>query len=151
MEEPQAAFLFWLEQHASKGGLAHAFPLKSGVYSLLVIDIGGGTSDLPSLSLGNEQQDARLRGLLSAITCCLAVTTWTALAHRLESQLVVEGKLARKEWQQLVAQSRQLKERALSGSISSSAQQGAFVSGSEVASQKQRVCAHQQRRLSRFS
>jgi molecular chaperone DnaK (HSP70) len=121
LEEPQAAFYYWLEMHADIERLRSAFLLpQDRAYTVLVIDVGGGTTDFTLFELAFPQQAQPPQITRSAVSDHLLLggdNMDLALAHRLEPTLAQGGKLTRREWQQLVAQCRLLKERALSGSM----------------------------------
>jgi molecular chaperone DnaK (HSP70) len=123
VEEPQAAFHCWLEQRDFErdfaGSRAEDFRDGAARSHVLVVDIGGGTSDFTLLkfcpSAGNrapsfEQIAASNHILLGGDNMDLAI------AHRLEPQLVDErAGLSDGQWSHLVARCREVKERALSG------------------------------------
>jgi molecular chaperone DnaK (HSP70) len=111
LEEPQAAFYDWMGRAGAKGmrGLLDA---SAGEALVLVVDVGGGTTDLslvrvsgvdhvnrvavgPHLLLGGDNMDL-------------------ALAHSLEARLADDGaRLDATRFAQLVAQCRDAKERLL--------------------------------------
>jgi molecular chaperone DnaK (HSP70) len=113
LEEPQAAFYCWLEQHSSaKELLSH--PPESGAHHVLVIDIGGGTSDFSLF-------EVRHSGTALPHIKRLAVSDHLllggdnidlALAHHIQSRLGDEA-LSATQWNFLVARCRELKERCL--------------------------------------
>ena len=121
LEEPQAAFYYWLELHRERSSIERYFPAQAGrSYTVLVVDIGGGTTDLTLFEAGYSRAEA-----LPAITR-VAVSDHLllggdnidlTLAYHFEPQLASGGKLARGAWNQLVMQCRALKERALSGAL----------------------------------
>jgi molecular chaperone DnaK (HSP70) len=117
LEEPQAAFYRWLEQHDFATDLAGKLTNDGdGTHHVLVVDIGGGTSDFSLFELR-----AQIRGpphikreavgehiLLGGDNVDLAI------AHLLEPRLTGErGKLSGTEWDDLVARCRDLKETLL--------------------------------------
>ena len=121
IEEPQAAFYFWLgkDQHLSE---LHDLLEASGHTSVqvLVCDIGGGTTDL---SLFEARADKSSRTGLSlkrvAVSDHLLLggdNIDLTLAHILEQKLT-QGKkrLTGRQWNQLLVQARDLKERILGG------------------------------------
>lgn len=112
LEEPQAALYRWLERHAASGVAGQ------GMRHVLVVDIGGGTSDFSLFAFdptaaGHEPRIERI-----AVSDHLLLggdNMDLALAHRLEPQLVDDGEtLSGRQWEYLVARSRDLKETALS-------------------------------------
>ncbi len=132
IEEPQAAFYFWLGKNENLTILhdmleerAHA-PLK-----ILVCDIGGGTTDL---SLFSVTPDKKARTGLKMER--LAVSEHLllggdnidlTLAHVLERKLVGEHKrVSPKQWSQLLAQARDIKERILSASSEADSSAASF-------------------------
>lgn len=118
LEEPQAAFYRWLEAQGEGGEWWR--PLAgTGAETphVLVVDVGGGTSDFSLFALRAKQ-----KGPLPAIER-VAVSDHIllggdnidlALAHRVESHLGTE--LSATQWEFLVARCRDLKERVLSSS-----------------------------------
>jgi molecular chaperone DnaK (HSP70) len=119
LEEPQAAFSCWLERHdVARAAWANLSNHNAGPYHVLVVDIGGGTSDF-SLFEFRPNDGSRRSGiervavgdhiLLGGDNMDLAI------AHRLEPQLVDDGeRLSGGQWRQLVARCRDVKEKALS-------------------------------------
>jgi molecular chaperone DnaK (HSP70) len=110
LEEPQAAFYDWMTR-AGREGLSKLVEAAGGEALVLVVDVGGGTTDLslvrvtgvdrvervavgPHLLLGGDNMDL-------------------ALAHRLEPRLIVDGKLDPGRFAQLVAACRLAKETLL--------------------------------------
>src|SRR5271166_2451445 len=56
LEEPQAAFYRWLEQHAGRSDpLGEVLDAQTAVRHVLVIDVGGGTSDFSLFELSREE------------------------------------------------------------------------------------------------
>ncbi len=117
LEEPQAAFYCWLEQHAA------AEPLWQGggadARHVLIVDIGGGTSDFSLFELRPGAvggiPDIR-RVAVSEHILLGGDNVDLALAVLLEPRLVGErGRISGPQWDHLVASCRDLKERALSG------------------------------------
>lgn len=119
IEEPQAAFYFWLGKNENLTILhdmleerAHA-PLKT-----LVCDIGGGTTDLSLFSVAPDREARTgLKMERLAVSDHLLLggdNIDLTLAHLLEYKLVGEHKrVSPKQWSQLLAQARDLKERIL--------------------------------------
>ncbi|MFO7830990.1 MAG: Hsp70 family protein [Desulfuromonadaceae bacterium] len=120
IEEPQAAFYFWLGKkenltilHDMLEERAHA-PLK-----ILVCDIGGGTTDLSLFSVVPDREartGLKMERLAVSEHLLLGGDNIDlTLAHLLERKLVGEEKrVSPKQWSQLLAQARDLKERILS-------------------------------------
>jgi molecular chaperone DnaK (HSP70) len=72
LEEPQAAVYAWVEaSHES-----WRKDIRVGD-SILVCDIGGGTTDFSLIQVTEEDGELTLDALPSAITSCWAATTWT--------------------------------------------------------------------------
>lgn len=119
LEEPQAAFYRWLEQHASGTDVWHQLPDRDGVHHVLVLDIGGGTSDfsLFALSRSAEGSVPRIRRIAVSDHILLGGDNMDlAIAHLLEPRLAgEEGTFSGSQWDTLVARCRDLKEKALSG------------------------------------
>lgn len=112
LEEPQAAFYAWLERHA---GRVAAQGLE-GVAHILVIDIGGGTSDFSLFEARGEKgtRPAILRIAVSDHILLGGDNIDLAIAHLLEPRLTKDGRgLSPTQWSQLVARCRALKEEAL--------------------------------------
>jgi molecular chaperone DnaK (HSP70) len=123
LEEPQAAFYCWLQQHRSSDELWRKL-LENGTHHVLVIDIGGGTTDFslfeirpPSLSDGTPDPQSALPQIKRiAVGDHLLLggdNIDLALAHHIESRLAT-GELSPVQWNFLVARCRDLKERCLS-------------------------------------
>jgi len=103
LEEPQAAFSAWLDQPGRRIGATH----------ILVIDIGGGTTDFSLFALGGP--DLRIERVAVSDHILLGGDNIDlAIAHRLEARLADgEAGLSAGQWHQLVAGCRALKERVL--------------------------------------
>lgn len=105
LEEPQAAFYYWLSQKHE---------LASG--NVLICDIGGGTSDF---SLFRVEKNAGGKVEIERIAVSEHLLLGgdnidLAIAHALEAKLVgKERKLSSRQWSHLVFEARQLKEKAL--------------------------------------
>ena len=118
LEEPQAAFYCWLESHDPARELWQRTDIGDvGLRHVLVIDIGGGTSDFSIFEVRlNEQTpepDIR-RVAVSDHTLLGGDNIDLAMAHFLEPRLAgAAGQLSGPQWDQLVAACRHLKERAL--------------------------------------
>jgi molecular chaperone DnaK (HSP70) len=116
LEEPQAAFYCWLERHSAAEPLFQG-PAASGSRHVLIVDIGGGTSDFSLFEVRS-----RPVGAIPAITR-VAVSDHIllggdnvdlALAGLLEPRLAGErGQISGLQWEHLVASCRDLKEQVL--------------------------------------
>jgi len=122
LEEPQAAFYCWLEQHPDAKPL-WAESGARGVQSrhVLVVDIGGGTSDFSLFEVqpGTFGSIPDIRRVAVSDHILLGGDNIDlALAVLLETRLSVgeRGHIYGPRWDQLVALCRDLKETALSGS-----------------------------------
>jgi molecular chaperone DnaK (HSP70) len=118
LEEPQAAFYHWLEHADAERTALDERSRGAGGQHVLVVDIGGGTSDFSlfaSLS-GAANGDPRIKRIAVSDHILLGGDNMDmALAHRLEPQLVDDGeRLSGAPWAFLVARSRDVKEKALS-------------------------------------
>src|SRR5689334_10471563 len=119
LEEPQAALYCWLEQHDLAKELWVKTPdQNTGAHHLLVIDIGGGTSDF---SLFECRSDARnpvpeiRRVAVSEHILLGGDNVDLAIARLAESRLLGHGgQFSGGQWDQLVARCRDLKEKVLS-------------------------------------
>ena len=122
LEEPQAAFYCWLEQHKASEELLREL-LENGSHYVLVIDIGGGTTDFslfeirpPALGSGAHSAQSVLPQIKRiAVGDHLLLggdNIDLALAHHVESRLAT-GELSPTQWNFLVARCRDLKERCL--------------------------------------
>src|SRR6516165_3463736 len=111
LEEPQAAFYCWLEENDLVGGT-----LKQVPGHVLVIDIGGGTTDLSLFEIIAETGDSVPRIKRVAVSDHLLLggdNIDLALAHNLELRLSNEP-LSPVQWNFLVARCRDLKEQCFS-------------------------------------
>ena len=120
LEEPQAAFYCWLEQHGAAEPLWEGLdPHAAEPRRVLIVDIGGGTSDFSLFELrpgaSGAIPDIR-RVAVSEHILLGGDNIDLALAALLEPRLVTErGRMSGPQWDHLVASCRDLKERALSG------------------------------------
>jgi len=118
LEEPQAAFYRWLEEQADRTDPWCALPNpQTGVRHVLVIDIGGGTSDFSLFEL-RENEGSRDPGITRvAVSDHILLggdNIDLAIAHLIEPRLAAsEGGLSVGQWDHLVARCRSLKERVL--------------------------------------
>lgn len=119
LEEPQAAFYRWLELHGAGGALWDTLPdREAGAHHVVVVDIGGGTSDFSLFELRPSQGGggpAIKRIAVSDHILLGGDNMDLAIAHLLEPSLRPDNEpLSVNQWQHLVARCRDLKERALS-------------------------------------
>lgn len=120
LEEPQAAFYRWLEQHGSDSNVLSHLPDRGddGPHHVLVLDIGGGTSDLSLFALRRNRAGAspRIRRIAVSDHILLGGDNMDlAIAHLLEPRLAGEDRtFSSGQWHYLVARCRDLKEKALS-------------------------------------
>jgi molecular chaperone DnaK (HSP70) len=110
LEEPQAAFYDWMAR-AGEGGLARLLAATEGTALVLVVDVGGGTTDLSLVRVSGVDRVERVAVgphlLLGGDNMDLA------LAHRVEPRLVAGGVLDPGRFAQLVAACRLAKETLL--------------------------------------
>jgi molecular chaperone DnaK (HSP70) len=119
LEEPQAALYRWLERHdwAMEKWAAFDGP-GTRQRHVLVVDIGGGTSDFSLFAFAANAAGGEPRIERIAVSEHLLLggdNMDLAVAHRLEPQLVdADESLSGRQWEYLVARSRDVKEAALS-------------------------------------
>jgi molecular chaperone DnaK (HSP70) len=113
LEEPQAAFYWWLEQQGAPAQIWNLLP-EGGTHHLLVIDIGGGTSDFSLFEISRQSASLpRIRRIAVSDHLLLGGDNIDlALAHHIESRVANES-LSVTQWNFLVARCRDLKERCL--------------------------------------
>lgn len=120
IEEPQAAFYRWLELHGGPDDFWKALPAEGPeTRHVVVIDIGGGTSDFSLFEMTHQPAAAAPRIQRVAVSDHLLLggdNIDLALAHRLQQGFPAGADLAPVQWNFLVAQCRELKERCLSDS-----------------------------------
>ena len=119
LEEPQAAFYHWLEQHdPDKSVWDGSSKHNAEPHHVLVVDIGGGTSDFSLFEFRPHAASGGPRIKRIAVSNHILLggdNIDLAVAHRVESQLVNPGEeLSGGQWGYLVARCRDVKERALS-------------------------------------
>ncbi len=119
LEEPQAAFYHWLDRNGQGRALLEVLPrLREEAQTVLICDIGGGTSDFSLFAidpLPDEDRIPSIRRVEVSDHLLLGGDNMDlALAHRLEEIMTGgPGKLSASQWAYLVAEARRLKERAL--------------------------------------
>ena len=118
LEEPQAAFYRWLEDHETQNTLEDQLvELRVRPHHVLVVDVGGGTTDfsLFEIRLQAEQRLPEIRRIAVSDHILLGGDNLDlALAHWVEPRFGVDS-LSASQWSHLVAQCRAVKEEALSG------------------------------------
>ncbi|MDQ8187239.1 Hsp70 family protein [Pelagicoccus sp. SDUM812002] len=110
IEEPQAAFYRWLETAEGR-----ANELREGE-CILVVDIGGGTSDFSLFRIGGREKGRPkiVRVSVSEHLLLGGDNIDLALAHALESELAPDGEdLSVDQWAHLISRARDLKEACL--------------------------------------
>ena len=120
LEEPQAAFYSWLEQQTDRGDPWGALPnLQTATGHVLVIDVGGGTSDFSLFELVRHEdvRDPAIKRIAVSDHILLGGDNIDlAIAHLLEPRFATGGGgLSAGQWDHLVARCRSLKEKALGG------------------------------------
>lgn len=114
LEEPQSAFYRWLEGDRDQGR-SYLDELVKGE-RILVVDIGGGTSDFSLFEVGDSKNGQPLIERVSVSEHLLlgGDNIDLALAHALESELAPEGEeLNADQWGHLLSRARELKETCL--------------------------------------
>ncbi len=120
LEEPQAAFYCWLEQHDPARELWQVPAGRdTGPLHVLVIDIGGGTSDFSLFEIDAGERNAMpaiRRVAVSEHILLGGDNVDLAIAHFVEPRLAeAQAQLSGAQWDYLIASCRDLKEKALSG------------------------------------
>ncbi len=112
LEEPQAAFYAWLATHERRWEAE-----LGGERTILIVDVGGGTTDFSLIASRTEGERLRLERVAVGEHLLLGGDNMDiALARRVEARLAAEaGKLDSVRWQTLVMQCRVAKERLLAG------------------------------------
>ncbi|MBV8307564.1 MAG: Hsp70 family protein [Gammaproteobacteria bacterium] len=112
LEEPQAAFYCWLEQHDFATDLAGRLTNDKDRKHLLVVDIGGGTSDFSLFEVRSQNGGSAPHIKREAVGDHILLggdNVDLAIAHHLEPRLTGErGKLSGTQWDDLVARCRDL-------------------------------------------
>ena len=119
LEEPQAAFYSWLEEHNFSNNLLERLSDDNhGIYHLLVVDIGGGTTDFSLFELRSRSCTSTPEIKREAVGDHILLggdNVDLAIARLLEPRLIGErGRLTGPSWDDLVARCRDLKETMLS-------------------------------------
>jgi len=115
LEEPQAAFYRWLEYGHTRGDIWRQ-RFDSGTHHVLVIDVGGGTTDFTLFEITPQSGTTIPHIKRIAVSDHLLLggdNIDLAIAHHIESQLVHELPSSA-QWNFLVALCRDVKERCLS-------------------------------------
>lgn len=118
LEEPQAAFYAWLEQKTDGADPWRALPDPGPAPAhILVIDIGGGTSDFSLFELSRHEGGGEPEIKRVAVSDHILLggdNIDLAIAHLAETRLATgDAGLSAAQWDHLIAQCRSLKERAL--------------------------------------
>ncbi|MBL8483696.1 MAG: Hsp70 family protein [Rhodocyclaceae bacterium] len=126
LEEPQAAFYAWLGEHtgsapkSAAARLIEALPaLAQGAQSVLVVDMGGGTTDFSLFRIAQQKStrgEPQIERIAASDHLLLGGDNLDlALAHLAERALLSDpdARLGRRQWQHLLPQARRLKERLL--------------------------------------
>jgi molecular chaperone DnaK (HSP70) len=119
LEEPQAAFYCWLEQHERAREVWQGLGGAEARH-VLVVDIGGGTSDFSLFGLRSNETTPIPEIERVAVSDHILLggdNIDLAIAHLVERQLTggAHGQFSGASWDQLVAACRNLKEQVLSG------------------------------------
>lgn len=110
LEEPQAACYDWVWRHRKR--MANEL---AGVRLLLVVDVGGGTTDLTLIKVEPGENEPQLNRIAVGNHLILGGDNIDlTLAHRMEQRFVHDGRLSTALFSQLVEQCRIAKERLLS-------------------------------------
>ena len=118
LEEPQAAFYWWLEQQTGRGDPWSALPdWQAAARHVLVIDVGGGTSDFSLFELTRHEgsRDPAIKRIAVSDHILLGGDNIDlAIAHLIEPRLAAGASgLSAGQWDHLVGRCRSLKERVL--------------------------------------
>lgn len=117
LEEPQAAFYDWIERHGARRDLIEQLAAEAGsTPQVLVVDIGGGTSDfsLFTVEAGPDSAAPIRRVAVSEHLLLGGDNIDLAMAHLIEGRLAGdEDRLSGSQWSYLVARCRDLKEHVL--------------------------------------
>jgi molecular chaperone DnaK (HSP70) len=115
LEEPQAAFYYWLARKGAAAKLQETFGVAPR--TVLICDIGGGTSDFSLFTVAPAADGGAPEIRRIAVSDHLLLggdNIDLSLAHLLERGLAGGGaRLGSRSWAQLVFETRRLKEKAL--------------------------------------
>jgi len=128
LEEPQAAFYSWISQHEEEWKTL----FKPGE-TLLVCDVGGGTTDFSLIEI--QQEEGKLAFQRMAVGNHLLLggdNIDAALAHALEGKLEQRGHppLESSQWLQLQAEARRAKETLLQSKVKPNEEYSIVLQGS---------------------
>lgn len=127
IEEPQAACYDWYARHQEQAG-----KLLQDTHLVLVCDVGGGTTDLSLIRVGDAGGDLRLDRVAVGEHLMLGGDNIDlALAHQAEAQLG-NRKLSASALSQLIQQCRQVKETLLGDTAPDSAKATILGSGARL-------------------
>lgn len=118
LEEPQAAFYWWLDRSGGESAASKELS-DTGVRHVLVVDIGGGTTDFTLFEIVSHSEKPFSHIKRVAVSDHLLLggdNIDLAIAHRIESRLTANEPLTEVQWNFLVARCRDIKERCLSDS-----------------------------------
>ena len=118
LEEPQAAFYWWLDRGGGESAASKELS-DTGVRHVLVIDIGGGTTDFTLFEIAppSGKPFAHIKRIAVSDHLLLGGDNIDlAIARRVESLLSTNEPLTEVQWNFLVARCRDVKERCLSDS-----------------------------------
>lgn len=115
IEEPQATFYRWMEfQSATTGGLKSELDLEARGQQVLVVDIGGGTTDFSLFQVSQEAERPRIeRTAVSDHILLGGDNVDLALGHMVQARLEGQGhEIGGNQWPFLVARCRGRRTRA---------------------------------------
>ena len=116
LEEPQAALYCWLEKHGQIGAALPPQLKGAKSFSVLIADIGGGTTDFSLFQIRQSGGAAEIERVAVGDHILLGGDNIDlTLAYRLEEKFKEGGgaKLSNRQWRRLVYACRDLKERLL--------------------------------------
>ncbi len=140
LEEPQAAFYDWL------GRQEDVAASTEGIRLAIVVDVGGGTTDLTLVRVERRESGPRLTRIAVGDHLMLGGDNMD-LALARDAEAALSGKLPAGRFSQLLAQCRTAKERLLGEGAPESAQvtvlgQGSKLIGSAITTEVTRAHAH---------
>jgi len=128
VEEPQAAFYDWLDRH--RDDLEEAI---AGVQLAIVVDVGGGTTDLTLIQVELRETGPRLTRIAVGEHLMLGGDNMDlAIARRAEERVAEGAQLGTARFHQLIQQSRLAKERLLADDAPAETQITVLGSGSKL-------------------